>query len=249
MRARALVLGSVLVSSACAMPPETVWLRLDLPPELAGREQEAAVAPRIAEAARRAGRGVLALELKRAAGRVRVLLPGACPLEVDASTLPSSPPASHSLRQLFDVGTSERVVGVGRGFEIRALPNCAEARDMKATLAVTGGAPLEDVSVTDGGRLLRARTRAALPPSNGSPGIMAVSAQEQRALRSELSLRVEPAPGLAFEQRLGVAAVARSSGLPNVGLSHPVLLAGSSWRLARDGRRASVPLRARSRPT
>src|SRR6187402_457132 len=130
MSARALVLGSVLVSSACAMPPETVWLRLELPPELAGREKEVAVAPRIAEAARRAGRGVLALQLKRAAGRLRVLLPGACPLEVDASALPSGVPQAHSLRPLFDVGASERVVGVGRAFEIRALPSCAEARDM-----------------------------------------------------------------------------------------------------------------------
>lgn len=229
---RALVFGSLLLSSACAVPPETVWLRLELPPELAGRESEASVAPRIAEAARRTSRGVLGLELKRAAGRVRVLLPGACALEIDASALPSAAPSSYSFRTLFDVGTSERVVGVGRAFEIRALPACAEARNLKATLTVTGGAPLEEVSVTDSGRWLRAKTRGVRPASGGVPGIVPVSAREQRELRSEITLRVQPERGVAFEQRLGVSAVARSSGLPNVGLSHPVLLAGEAWRLA-----------------
>ncbi len=230
-------------SSCTAVPPETVWLRVELPEGFAGREKEVRLAPRIAEAARRASRGVLALQVKRAAGRVRIGLPGACPLEVDAESLSGSPPASRTLQPLFDVGPSERVVGVGSAFEMRAVPNCAEARALKTTWSVTGGASLEGVKLSQDGRSLRATTRLALPPTTEIVGVVPISARQQRELRSELTLRTVDTKGEIFEQRLGVSAVARSSGLPNVGLSHPVLLAGANWVLTEKPPQSSAALR------
>lgn len=219
------------LAAACSLPPETVWLRLELAPELAERGEAIEVKPRIAEAERRVSRGVVALRLKRDTAPVRLFLPEACPLSVDTSELSAAAPAILHLRPLFDAGPSERVVGLGRSFEVRATPNCPEAEPARATLAFAGGAPLDAVTITEGGRLLRGVTRAAPPAKSGVHGIVPVSAREQRRLRSELILRVQTSE-TSFERRLGIAAVARSSGLPNVGLTHPVLLSGDGWQLA-----------------
>lgn len=243
LRAAALAIAWAGASGCTAVPPETVWLRVELPEGLAGHEKDVQVAPRIAEASRRMSRGVLALQLKRAAGKVRVALPGACPLEVDAQALPGSPAASLALQPLFEVGPSERVVGVGSAFELRATPGCIEARALKTTWSVADGAPLEGLTVSEDGRLLRATTRRTLPSAPDIVGVVPVSAREQRELRSELTLRAVDARGTVFERRVGVSAVARSSGLPNVGLSHPVLLTGAPWQLAEKPPQSAARLR------
>ncbi|HYJ08181.1 MAG TPA: hypothetical protein VEX18_04215 [Polyangiaceae bacterium] len=226
----------------CSLPHEKVWLRIELPAELHARAAALEVKPRIAESSRKLGRGVVALELKRDAGRTRLLLPGACSIVVDASTLPQTP-ETLALEALFDVGPSERTVGLDQSFEVRAMPRCAEAEPLRAVLSVTGGARLASVVVEQQGRLLRGKTAATLPARAGLHGIVPVSASEHAKLRSELTLRIELPGQEPFERRLGVSAVARSSGLPNIGLSHPVLLSNDGWRLEQVPHGSTAALR------
>lgn len=238
-----LALTAPLLLSACSLPREKVWLRVELPPELAQRSDALEVKPRIAESSRKVGRGVVALELKRDAGRTRLVLPGACPLVVDASTLPREP-KTVVLEPLFDVGPSERTVGLAQSFEIQVRPRCAEAEPLRATLAVTGGAALAEVVVEQQGRRLRGKTATTPPAKADLHGIVPVSAREHAKLRTRLALRVEQPGAEPFERELGVSAVARSSGLPNVGLSHPVLLSNDGWRLEQSPPASQAALRA-----
>jgi hypothetical protein len=238
-----LLIGSALALGSCSLPREKVWVRLELPPELADTASQVQVKPAIAEAARQIGRGVVALQLKRDAGRTRLLLRGACPLVVDARELPSSPEPL-ALRPLFDSGSSERVVGLGAPFELRLSPNCAEAEAARPSLRVTGGAPLAQSSVSERGRVLRGVTASLPPATRAGHGVVPVSAREQAKLRTEITLRIELTKGEPIERRLGISAVARSSGLPNVGLSHPVLLSNDAWLLDHAPRGSQAKLRS-----
>ncbi len=216
-----LLLPAVLAD--CYLPRPQVTLRVELPSELLSRANDLKVLPAIAEIRRSSAGGVLLLELKKDAGHVRLTLPGACSERVELGSWGASAPAALVLKPLFDVGTSERVVGLGQAFEVRARPNCPEAESARSTFTITGGAPLDDVVVAPNGRRFSAATCATPPRTEPASGIVAVSARVQQRLRSELAFRVELADGGRFERPLGVAAVARSSGLADVGLSHPVL--------------------------
>ena len=240
---KAAVLGLLLLGG-CYAPTKKVRLRVELPAELASRVKAVTVLPRIAEVRRESAAGVVAFELKAEAGKVRLALPGACPLVVDTREISDGAPATFSMRPLFDVGPSERVVGLGQSFEIRAVPSCGEAQAMRAELAVTGGALLEDTTITERGRRLRARTRATPPAKSAAPGVVPVSAKEQRKLRSEISFRVDLPRGGRFERQLGISPVARSSGLSDVGQAHPVLLSGAGWSLRDKPPESRAALRA-----
>ncbi len=226
----AAIFGLALVSG-CYVPTKKLTVRVELPAELASRVKDVTVLPRIAELRRATAGGVLALELKREAGKVRLALPGACPLVIDTREISSSAPTRFSMQPLFDVGPSERVVGLGQSFEMRAVPGCAEARATRATFAVTGGAAVEGVTLAEHGCRLQARTLATPPAKAAAHGVVPVSAHEQRKLRTEISFRVELVGGANFERRLGISAVARSSGLSDVGFAHPVLVSGAGWTL------------------
>jgi hypothetical protein len=217
-----------LLASGCWQPTPSTTVRVELPAGLANDGKRLSVLPRIAEVRRQIGRGVVALELKRAP--VRLELPGACPLSFD-TRVASARVRQEQLRPLVDAGPDERVVGLGERFTVRALPNCAQADAARISLIVTGGAGLEQVQISPNGRELSATTRLTLPINSDLPGIVPVSAAEQQRLRSELTVRVELKGGGVFERVLGVSAVARSSGLPNVGLSHPLLLSGKGFVL------------------
>ncbi len=233
----------LLLLSGCYVPTKRVTLRIELPAELASRVKDVTVLPRIAELGRENGAGVIALELKRESGKVRLALPGACPLVIDTRELSGSAPVGFSMRPLFDVGPSERVVGLGQSFEMRAVPGCAEAQAVRATFAVSGGAALEGVTIAEHGRRLQARTRATPSVKSAAHGVVPVSAREQRKLRSEISFRVELPGGERFEQKLGISAAARSSGLSDVGLWHPVLLSGKGWSLREKPAESAAALR------
>ncbi len=228
MRRVLLAVGALLVG--CYAPTKKVSLRVELPAELASQVKNLKVLPAIAELRREVGAGVVVLELKREAEYVRLQLPGACPQKVDLRGLEAGKMRELALEPLFDSGPAERVVGLGKAFEIRARPRCPEANDSRTSFDVTGGAPLDDVVRAPGGRHFAAATRVVEPRSTG-PGIVAVSARAQRELKSEVTFRVELPDGQRFERRLGIAAVARSSGLSDVGLTHPLLLAGDGWSL------------------
>jgi hypothetical protein len=239
VKGRGSFLGLGLFMAGCSLPPATRELRVELPSELADAGKELVVLPRIAEVARRVARGVVALELRQ--GPLRIELPGACPLRVD--TREPSLGRVHSMRSLFDAGPSERVVGLGESFTIVAEPNCDEARSARVSLTRSGGAALTHWSVSPDGRSASGVTTTELPLRSDSFGIIPVSAAEQRRLRAELTLRVELGP-VQSERVLGISAVARSSGLPNVGLSHPLLLSGKGWQLEQKPDDSRAQLRA-----
>jgi len=218
-------------ATGCYVPTKKVFLRVELPPELARNVKNLAVLPQIAETGRAAGAGIVALELKQEAGKLRLQLPGACPLVVDTRELRKTGVTEVVLKPLFDLGTTERVVGLGQTFELVARANCRQAEKAHATFVASGGAPLDDVALGDGGRRFSAKTRAAAPAKSATRGIVPVSAREQRRLRSEVTFRAELPDGVRFERALGISAVARSGGLADVGFAHPVLLGGSAWSL------------------
>jgi hypothetical protein len=225
------------------VPTRRVTLRIELPPELANSAKNVAVLPKIAELTRADSAGVLALQLKREAGKVRLVLPGACPLVVDTRELAAARTTELSLKPLFDVGPSERVVGLGQAFELVATPNCREAEQARAAFVVSGGAPLEGVTLGAGGRRLGARTRATPPVKSATPGVVPVSAREQQRLRSEITFRAALPGGVAFERPLGVSAVSRSSGLADIGFAHPLLLGGGTWSLLEQPPESKAALR------
>ncbi|HVY30119.1 MAG TPA: cytochrome c3 family protein [Polyangiaceae bacterium] len=229
MRARALLAG--LLAFGCYTPVEKVTLRVELPADVADRFKELEVLPHIAELRREGRRGVVVLELNRKARRVELKLPEACTRVVDLSALPSGMPATQMLEPLFELGPSERVVGIDRFFSLEANARCTEANESKSSFAWTGGAALGTV-VHSGERQFSARSGAALPESPRGTGIVPVSARQQRALRSEITFTATLPDGHRYQRVLGVSTVARASGLPDVGVDHPVLLSGSAWQLA-----------------
>lgn len=228
----------------CHMPVKKVALRIELPAELSSQPKDLQVLPAIAELRRQAAGGVVWLELKQEAEQVRLVLPGACSRSLDLRGLSRDEPHELVLEPLFDAGPRERVVGLGKAFEIQAQPRCPEAEQARTSFSVQAGAPLDGVVIEKNGRRLSAATRATPPPTPVGFGIVPVSARAQRELRSEIALRVELPSGHSFERRLGVSAVARSSGLGDVGLSHPLLLAGDGWSLLDKPDASSASLRS-----
>jgi len=236
-------LGWLLLASGCYTPVKKVTLRIELPAELAGQAKDLQVRPAIAELGRQAEGGVVLLDLKQAAERVQLVLSGACAQPVDLRRLAAHEPTNLRLAPLFDVGPRERVVGLGNAFQMEARPLCPEAENARTSFSVVGGAPLESVVAEPNGRRFSAVTRVSPPSVSKVRGIVPVSARMQRELRSEVSFRVELPGGQRLERRLGVSAVARSSGLADVGLSHPLLLAGDGWALMDKPQGSSVKLR------
>jgi hypothetical protein len=227
-----------LLLAGCYLPRQKVELLVELPPELASGAAQVEVLPHIAEVRRSSQRAALRLELLRDAGKVRLVLPGACPLVIDTRALSAG--ATSRLQPLFDVGPRERVVGLGQRFELVATPRCREAEAARTSFDVTGGAALTHVS--RGARRLTATTSAVAPAKAFGVGVVPVSAREAQKRRTVISFRLELPDGQRLARELGVSAVARASGLPNVGLNHPVLLSGRAWRLldAPPGSRAAL---------
>jgi NAD-dependent dihydropyrimidine dehydrogenase PreA subunit len=224
-----------MLASGCAIPPETAWLVLELPPGLAEASESVTVTPKIAEAARQVERGRVALSLKRAAGTIVIAARGVCPLTIDTRSLVSGSTQWRELSPLVDLGPLERVSGALQDFQIHARPRCSEGEQAQVTFSVVGGAPLSRLEADAGARTLRGRTAA---PSglagSASLGIVPVSAHGRERHRTVLSARVRLASGETIEQRLGVSALARSSGLPNVAVTHPLLLAGERLQLLKQ---------------
>ena len=228
---RRALLAGVLLLGGCYTPTKKVMVRVELPAELANEAKNLRVLPAIAEIRREIKGGVVALEVKREARSITLQLAGACSRRVELTGLSDDEPAHVVLPSLFDVGPSERVVGLGNSFDVRASPSCPEAFGVRTSFAVTGGAPLDRVVLDPDGRRLSATTRATAPTTPRDYGIVPVSARAQRERRSEITFRVELGGGAYLERGLGVSALSRASGLGDVGLSHRVLLGGEGWRL------------------
>ena len=240
-RAAAALLTALL--AGCYSPTPKLTLRVELPAELASEAKALEVLPHIAEIRRAVGNGVVALELKQNAGKIRLHVPGGCTTLVDLETLEATEPHEVTLRPWFDLGASDRVVGLAQSFQLTAFRNCADAEQARASFAITGGAPLQDVYFHPSGRGFSARTRATAPPTLGESGVVPVSAREQQRLRSEVTFQAQLPNGEKLTRVLSIAAVARSSGLRDVGLTHPVLLAGAAWSLEKKPENSKALLR------
>jgi len=246
---RALTLLALpFVSVSCSIPPATVWVTLELPEELASSAPAVQVLPRIAEAERKLGQGRVALRLKRAAGKVQVIAPGACPLSVDLE-VDEPVDRREKLHPLFDFGGKERWVGLDRDFEVRARGACPEAERARVQLSVVAGAALSELRVSGDGRSLRARTASATAlglaptPTPNNWGIQPVSARWKERGRSELQARVTLPDGSTLVQTLGILALARASGLPNVAVQHPALFAARELTLTKKPPGSDATLR------
>lgn len=238
-----------LLGWGCTAPPAPIWLTLELPEELRGKAEFVEVEPRSAETGRKLGRGALALELRRQAGRVQLSAPGACPLALETQELAKSAEPRARLSALFELGGSERVVGLEQLFEIHARGACPEAAAAEGRLSVTGGAPLLDVSVSSDGRTLRGKTAGAseLDLSISTAwGIVPVAARVKERARSEVTFSVRLPSGASFSQNIGISSVARASGLPNIALDHPVLLQGTQFSLSERPAGSRATLRSLS---
>jgi hypothetical protein len=231
------------LATGCVTPPDRVTLRVELPVELAPDAAQLEVSPKIAEASRAVGRGVVALELKRQAGRVRLSLTGACDKQVVLTPYGRNTIAEIALEPLFDVGPSERVVGLGQAFSIEARPRCREADQARPSFQHTGGAPLLGIRSELNGRRFSATTAETPPAKLSKIGVVPVSARERQRLRSEISFTLDLPDGRSLTRTLGVSPVSRSSGLPNVALTHPVLLTGEGWSTIAQPEAAKPTLR------
>lgn len=241
MRLAGIALSCVL--GGCYTPPQ-VALRVELPEELASHAKDLKVLPAIAEVRREVGSGVVAVELKGHAGYVDLALPGACPKRIQLASLAAGKAHEIVLQPLHDTGPAERVVGLGKAFSIQAKPNCAAALPLRTSFRVTGGAPLEGAHFDPGDRQFSAATRTAPPSTSTTRGILPVSARAQQALRSEVTFRVELPDGEHVERVIGISAVARSSGLSDIALTHPVLLGGGGWQLLEKPPASTATLRS-----
>lgn len=228
MKARTLLAAGLLFG--CYSPTDTVTLRVELPSGVANRFKELEVLPHIAELRREGRPGVVVLELKRGAHKVELRLPDACSTKIDLRELPRGTPTTRVMAPLFDLGPSERVVGLDQYFSILPRESCDETTGSQFSYALTSGASLVSVEKIDG-KIFSARSAATLPEVPDGRGILAISARQQRALRSELTFRAKLPDGRTFERVLGLSLVGRASGLPDVGTDHPVLLWGDGWQI------------------
>jgi hypothetical protein len=241
MRLRgAFELPALLVALGCARPePPAVWVLFAATHDSGVRLAEASVRPPSALLERRVDGAGVALLLRRDLGTIQVSAPGACPLVLSRA----SERVEARLEPLFDWGPAARVVGPGRRFELRALERCPEAASATLHVRVTGGAPLDELAVENGGRTLRATTR--VPDdirARATWGIVPVSAARRGVTTIAVSGRTSD--GVSFERTLEVAALARASGLPSVALGHGVLLAGAGFRLEKQPAGSRAELRA-----
>jgi len=234
-------LFALLTLFGCAAPPAKKLVRVELPTELSERASALEVLPHIAELGRVTGRGAVALELDGNARYVRLTLPGACVRRVELRD--PSAPIEVKLDPLFQLGPSERVVGLERDFTIAARPSCPEAEAAHVSFKIAAGAPLAGFGFDAASRVFSGRTAGMETSPGAAPGIVPISANAQEKLRTELRFEADLPGGDRFVRTLGVSAVARSSGLPVVGNDHPVLLGGDGWQLLNRPAGSRVELR------
>ncbi len=239
-RATAALLSLGLLGCA---PKRTLWVWLEPAPGAVLPLEALTVAPAGALVSRQRQPGSLGIEIERDAGAVTLAVPGACPVRVDTSVARPSPEERVELLPLFELGPRERIVGLSASFELSAVSNCREAAAASVSFRVTGGAAVSELTSAEQGRVLRAKT-AGTRALGKLPewGIVPVSAGE--TLRTVFEATVVSGDGAKLVQQLGVAATARASGLPNVALSHPVLVAGQKLALKTKPEGSQAKLRA-----
>jgi hypothetical protein len=237
------VMSALVVALGCRDREASVWLLLAVDPAERIELDAARVTPAPALIERRHESRRLAIRLDRTPNAVVVRAPGACPLTLTPAELAAGTTLERRLDALFDFGPSARVVGFGERFELRAVPRCPEAARARVEMTPAGGAPLDELSSSESGRVLAGRTRPI--DTLGAPefGIVPVSARRRAATQIRARLLLED--GSHVERELEVLAGTRASGLPNVAVDHAVLLAGASPKLVArpEGSRAELVAR------
>jgi len=235
----------VLLLAACARTEQReVWLVVRADATDGVKLGDARVAPDAALVETHADRDRVALRVRVTAEPLIVSAPGACPLTLRTGDVEPGGTLERRFVPLFDLGPATRVVGLAKHFELRAVARCAEANATRVELRVTGGAPLAHVVLSENGRVFSAETSGLAQPlvAGGAPSIVPISAAARGA--TELSARETLADGTVLERPLEVAAVARSSGLPNVGVGHALVLAGDALTVTQRPAGSSATLRA-----
>jgi hypothetical protein len=234
------ILPAFVLAFGCTRSSGDFWLVLGTEPGSGVRLSAAVVSPADALVERRADPRGVALRLRSDRGPLRVSAPGGCPLVVEA---PGQTVGfvERRVEPLFDLGPKARVVGPEQRFEIRAFERCDEAKSSRLEFRIPSDAPLDDVRIENGGRTLSAKTRG-LDRLRRRPawGIVPVSAA--RRSMTEITARATFPKGEPLERTIEVSALSRSSGLSSIAEGHPVLLAGSGFRLQKkpEGSRAGL---------
>jgi len=237
------LLSALVVALSCREREPSVWLLLSVEPADKIELDGATVTPAATLLDRRHDARRLAIRLARTQTAVVVRAPGACPLTLTPGELAAGHPLERRLESLFDLGPPARVAGFGARFELRAVPRCSEAERTRIELTPTGGAPLDELSSLEGGRVLTGRTRPADTLAAPAFGIVPVSAARRAATQSRARLLLED--GSHVDRELELAAGTRASGLPNVAVDHAVLLAGETPRLSARPEGSTAELVAR----
>jgi hypothetical protein len=115
-------------------------------------------------------------------------------------------------------------LGFDTDFTLRMPAGCATG---PVSWRQVAGAPVT-VRVTDGGRSMSARTPPLAPELAGRSGVLPFSPRTRGELTFLARWQENGAP---VEQRVTVAAAARSRGLPNVPAGARVHLGGGAWRI------------------
>jgi hypothetical protein len=125
-------------------------------------------------------------------------------------------------------------IGWDAPFSVEVTAACADARAGAVTWRQLAGPPARELTTTDGGFTLRART-PTLAAALGAPPPWGVVPLSPRT-RGQVVLEATWSDGAGRRERheITVAAAARARGLPNVAVGARVSLGGVGWRLV-DG--------------
>lgn len=228
----AVVVACVLLAAACGCAgtraSDTVIVRIHgsadrpLAPELIRyAPADNAISARLGTA------GTLAIERRDASHALEVQIPEMCPVAVPAG--PQRTPIE--AKPVIDLGPDRPPVGFDAPFAINARLGCKQRARGEISWRQIEGEPVADLSISEDGFELRARTPRfeALHPQPPAPGIVAFSPRTQgRVVFEALWRGPDAAP---IRRTLAIVATSRTTGLPSVAVSQQLLLAGADWHV------------------
>lgn len=177
--------------------------------------------------ARLGAQGWLAIERHLRARPLTLQIPEWCPLRLG----PEPEQGPIELPPVIDLGPDRAPVGFDSRFEIVAKHGCAERGRGRITWRQLEGAPLSELSATQDGFVLRARTARfeALHPEAPPDGLVPISPRTQGRVVLEATWN---GPGSApIRRTITIRASSRATGVSSVAVSQQLLLSGADWRV------------------
>jgi len=253
-RASSLTRAALVLACGCAREARrgpVAWLVI----EAADRDQDSVVAldfarvepdSVVARSVRSGAWLMLGIDVLAAPDRIRVQVPGACPVTVSSSELAPDAADHRRLRQRVEVHgpPHPRDLGYDAPFVLEAVAVCPEPSGGRVAWRQVSGPPLRDVRTDPGGLRFEARTAAAgdLLLDAPSRGIVPVSPRTSAAIVLEAGWRPSRGASPVAWRRVELASASRARGLPNVGVDEGVLLAGPGWSVTTAPRDAAASL-------